>query len=126
MSIMSELLSQTGKTSREMGTHASGTASHEDGALLDGVAVPIVEGDRGTLSERELPVRAVDIDEMCRRVRVASRHGILDQRKRRPPARTEVPPPADAVVDTHIVNHAAGRSMADTEFQDRQALSSVS
>jgi hypothetical protein len=35
MSTIAELLSQCGKTAREVGSHGSGPAAHEDGAFRD-------------------------------------------------------------------------------------------
>jgi hypothetical protein len=72
MSSIAKLLSQRDKTSREVSSHGSGPATHEDGALFDRVALPVVEGDRGPLAEREVPVCPVDVNEIGGRARVAA------------------------------------------------------
>ena len=79
MSIIAELLSQRGETASEVCAHGSRPATHEDGAFLDRVAVPVVERDR-----RPLPAaRAAGTPDPCRRaprqLGVAVGHRVLDR-----------------------------------------------
>ena len=79
MSTIAELLSQCDETSCEVGSHGSGPAAHEDGALFDRVAVPVVERDRGPLPEREPPVRPIDVEEIAAAPGSPGERGVPDR-----------------------------------------------
>src|ERR1022692_1666343 len=99
MSIILELLSQGGETALEVSPHGAGSAPHKDGALLDGVAVVVVERDRGALFARQPPVRTIHVD--ARAVGAPARRGrrTLGRVERRPATRAHKPPTVEAVVD---------------------------
>src|SRR4029077_8523473 len=64
MSIILELLSKRGEAAFEMGSHRSRAAPHEYGALVDGIAVPVVERDCRALLVGQAPIGAIHVDSL--------------------------------------------------------------
>src|SRR5579872_925753 len=66
-SISFELLSQGRKTTFQMRPHRSRTTSHEDSALINRVAVPVVQRDRSALPVGETAISPADVDTLSAR-----------------------------------------------------------
>src|ERR1017187_4280504 len=99
MSIILELLSQVGETALEVSPHGAGAAPHKDGALLDRVAVVVVERYRGALFARQPPVSTIHVDALGVGAPAWRGRRTPGQVERRPATRAQQPPTVVAVVD---------------------------
>src|SRR5471032_556822 len=83
-----------------MRAHGPGPASHQIGGLLDRVAVPVVEGDRCPLPDRQRAGGTVHVDDLRSAAVTTGRRGPLEEFEWRPASRAEAPADAGAVVHT--------------------------